>query len=288
MQNNYSTNIILLLGKLCTEFQTIYKSKGITISFSSVEKKVLLTEPVEKLNTGFSKLLASILDLIPNGNALFIVIQIAENKKECIVTFRNTGINLKIAAGIFKKILFPVIIYSGGEKETVFEVSFPLASNSADVAPNENQPIPESPFNYISVLKGIRTYFSKIKNPVDLLAESNPKEGRFLQKVNAVISDKMSDEQFDANALSTALSMSRAQLLRRLKKITGLSPGLYIKSIRLQKAKEMLEADVTVSDAAFENGFGTLSNFTKVFREKYGITPSQWRQTRPVQQINKK
>lgn len=288
MQTNLSTNIVPLLGKVCAGLQHPYRNKGIEICFSSSKKKVLLTEPAEKLSSSFTKFLCSVLDLIPAGNSLFVTVQISADKNNCLVIIRNTGINLKIAAGIFKKSLLPVTFASATGKETVFEIIFPLASTDFAVDPNPNQQAADSPFNYIAVIRGIRTYFSKIKSPAELLTASNPKEGRFLQKVNATIMGKIGDERFDANALSTELAMSRAQLLRRLKKLTGLSPGQYIKSIRLQKAKEMLEADVTVSEAAYESGFGTLSNFTKVFREKYGITPSQWRQARPVQQINKK
>ncbi len=48
--------------------------------------------------------------------------------------------------------------------------------------------------------------------------------------------------------------------------------------MRLEKAKELLETtDSSISEAAFQTGFNSPSNFTKVFREKYGITPSQFR-----------
>ncbi|MFN8252462.1 MAG: helix-turn-helix domain-containing protein [Ferruginibacter sp.] len=288
MQNKYPTNIITLLARLSSQLRQSYADKNLNISFAAAEKQITLEEPGQMLENGLSKIATSILDLIPPGNCFFIEAKAVENCKECLVTFRNTGINLKIVAGIFRKSPYPIKIYSGSEKETVFEIRFLLATNGKNSEPNGIPIPPESPFNYISVIKGIKTYFSKIKSGADLLNETNPKEGKFLQKINAVVIAKIADEQFDANALSTELSMSRAQLLRRLKKITGLSPAQYIKSVRLQKAKEMLEADFTVSEAAFESGFGTLSNFTKVFREKYGITPSQWRQTRPVQQINKK
>jgi len=50
----------------------------------------------------------------------------------------------------------------------------------------------------------------------------------------------------------------------------------------LEKAKELLEtSDLSVSEAAFKTGFGSPSNFSKVFTEKYGITPSQFRRINP-------
>src|SRR5207342_3589060 len=105
------------------------------------------------------------------------------------------------------------------------------------------------PFNYINFIKGIKSHFSKLKNPVDRLAETRPKEAAFLTSINQCILQNLEDERFDANALSNAIAMSRAQLFRRLKSLTGNSAAYYIKTIRLEKAKELLETkDVTISE----------------------------------------
>ncbi len=80
---------------------------------------------------------------------------------------------------------------------------------------------------------------------------------------------------FDANALSAAMAVSRAQLFRKLKSLIGISPGHYIKSLRLEKAKKSLETlDLSVSEVAYKTGFQSPSHFTKVFTQKYGIRPS--------------
>jgi transcriptional regulator GlxA family with amidase domain len=82
-------------------------------------------------------------------------------------------------------------------------------------------------------------------------------------------------EGFDATALSREMAMSRAQLFRKLKPIISQPPASYIKAIRLQKAKELLEtSDLTVSEVAYKTGFKTPSHFTKVFTEKFGLRPS--------------
>ena len=131
------------------------------------------------------------------------------------------------------------------------------------------------------MLNGIKSHFSKLNNPVARLAEKKPKEAAFLTNINNCILENMGNDQFDANALSATMFMSRAQLLRRLKSLTGNSPGYYIKTMRLEKAKELLEtSDVCISEVAFQTGFNSPSNFTKVFIEKYGITPSQFRRPR--------
>jgi transcriptional regulator GlxA family with amidase domain len=71
------------------------------------------------------------------------------------------------------------------------------------------------------------------------------------------------------------MNMSRTQLFRRLKPLIQQPPAKYIKSIRLQKAKELLETtDITVGDAAFKTGFQTQSHFTKAFVDSFGFRPS--------------
>jgi AraC-like DNA-binding protein len=171
----------------------------------------------------------------------------------------------------------PVTLFSSTSNETTFEVCFSLK-------PSVNKPVAlnGNAINYTSVVKGIQTHFAKLNDPVARLADTKPKEAVFLTNINKCILENIDDERFDANALSNTMAMSRAQLLRRLKSLTGNSPGFHIKTMRLEKAKELLEtSDLSVSEAAFKTGFGTLSNFSKVFSEKYGMTPSQFRQINP-------
>jgi transcriptional regulator GlxA family with amidase domain len=75
--------------------------------------------------------------------------------------------------------------------------------------------------------------------------------------------------------------LSRTQLFRRIKSLIKQAPAHYIKTIRLQRAKELLEAtDCTVSEIAFKTGFQTISHLTKVFKKQYGTAPSVFRLTK--------
>ena len=101
-----------------------------------------------------------------------------------------------------------------------------------------------------------------------------------MQRINALIKVNLEDENFDTDALCEAMSMSRTQLFRRLKSLIRQAPAHYIKTIRLQKAKELLEtADLTVSEVAFKTGFQNLSHFTNIFQKQYGILPSVFRRS---------
>jgi AraC-like DNA-binding protein len=71
--------------------------------------------------------------------------------------------------------------------------------------------------------------------------------------------------------------MTRMQLHRKLKAVSGQSPAEVLRQFRLQQAAERLQKKSgTVSEIAYEVGFNNLSYFAKLFREKYGVNPSEY------------
>lgn len=66
------------------------------------------------------------------------------------------------------------------------------------------------------------------------------------------------------------------QLHRKLKALTGESPGDFLRTMRLQRAKRLLESRAgNVSEIAYEVGFNNLSFFSKCYREQFGISPGE-------------
>ncbi len=272
-------DIIPLLKNLCLTLQSFANNRNITLCFSATEEKIQFLFTANELLNGFSKLISSIIDYMPDENKLYINadVMIKDNTKYVSIKIQNTGINLKVVSALINNSSLPVTLFSASANETIFEVCYPLSSSVIPGMANHKS-LNGKLWNYISVVNGIKSHFSKLNNPVARLEETNPKEAVFLTNVNNCIIKNIGNEQFDANALSIAMAMSRAQLLRRMKSATGNSPAYYIKTMRLEKAKELLEtSDVSISEAAYQTGFNSPSNFTKVFIEKYGITPSQFR-----------
>ena len=74
--------------------------------------------------------------------------------------------------------------------------------------------------------------------------------------------------------------MSRAKLYRIFSTTTGKKPLEFIRSIRLKRAEEMLynNPNLTIENVANMTGFASVSNFSKRFKEMFGITPSEARQ----------
>lgn len=104
------------------------------------------------------------------------------------------------------------------------------------------------------------------------------KEAAFLSKVQRVVEQNISDEHFGISQLHYALRISRTQLHRKLKAVTGKSASHVIRSIRMSKAKELLETtDLNVSEVSYAVGFSNRSYFTQVFTLEFGHPPSYFK-----------
>lgn len=105
---------------------------------------------------------------------------------------------------------------------------------------------------------------------------SKNNEDEFIQKLRSIIEEKMEDEEFSINELCHAVGLSRMQVHRKLKALTGMPATAFIRTVRLQKAYNLLsDTDLNVSEVAYEVGFSNHSYFTKLFVAQYGKTPSE-------------
>ncbi len=100
----------------------------------------------------------------------------------------------------------------------------------------------------------------------------------FLNKAISSIHDNLADTSFNSEMLSRELALSDSQLYRKLKAITNTSTAIFIRKVRLEKAKELLETTTkNVSEIAYETGFNDPNWFGKVFKESFDVSPSQIR-----------
>ena len=100
---------------------------------------------------------------------------------------------------------------------------------------------------------------------------------KFLETVVALIEKNISDPQLSVEFISKEIGVSRVQLYRKFKALTGQSPIDLIKEIKLKKAASLLKTgEWKVSDAAFESGFSDPLYFSKCFQKEFDMTPSQY------------
>ncbi len=116
--------------------------------------------------------------------------------------------------------------------------------------------------------------FQTLKSPV------KTKEEAFLQKVLEIIERNMKDENFGMPQLCKELHISRSHLFRKLKAVTGKSATHLIRSMRLEKAKELLvSSHMNVTEVCFEVGFNNPGYFSMAFQEEFGVSPSAFRKS---------
>lgn len=107
-----------------------------------------------------------------------------------------------------------------------------------------------------------------------------PTDEIFLNKVQKVLDERLSDSDFDSMTFCKLVGMSRMQLHRKLLALTGLSTTAFMRSQRLKQAVHILKtSDVTVNEVAYAIGFNTPSYFIKCFKEAYQKTPTEYLQS---------
>jgi CheY-like chemotaxis protein len=108
--------------------------------------------------------------------------------------------------------------------------------------------------------------------------EAYPQEDAFLGRLKALIEAHLSEEAFGIPQVCTELGISRTQLHRKLKALTGRKTSHVIRSIRLAHARTMLlTTELNISEIAYEVGFSTPSYFSAVFVEEFSMSPSDLR-----------
>lgn len=114
---------------------------------------------------------------------------------------------------------------------------------------------------------------SFVSPEVEVLSEKE----RFLQSVFEYVHENLDNPQLSVELLSNHLSISRTSLYNRLLEFSGMSPVDFIRSVRLERAATLLEkSSNSISEIAYETGFSNPNYFTKVFKAKYKMTPSEY------------
>ncbi|MCB0569239.1 MAG: response regulator [Phaeodactylibacter sp.] len=132
--------------------------------------------------------------------------------------------------------------------------------------------------NLITTRKKLQEKYSRGEanlSPSEITVNSLDEE--FLQKAISLVEKHIDDSEFSVEDMARALFMSRMQVYRKLKAITGQSPNHFIRTIRLKRAAQLLLANrYTVSEITYQVGFQDLKYFRERFKKEFGISPSEY------------
>ena len=104
----------------------------------------------------------------------------------------------------------------------------------------------------------------------------NSADERFLRRVMGIIETYMADEVFSIEDLGKEVGMSRSQLHRKLKALTDQSPSVFLRTLRLKRAHQLLQQRVgTAAEISYQVGFSSPAYFSKCFKDQFGMTPGE-------------
>ncbi len=108
------------------------------------------------------------------------------------------------------------------------------------------------------------------------VTDSSPDEA-FLNEVIGHIEKNIDNSEYTIDSLAGDVVMSRMSFYRKMKSLTGQTPADFIRTVRLKTAAKLLkEGNCNVSEACYRTGFASPQNFSKHFKEIFGVLPSQY------------
>lgn len=109
-----------------------------------------------------------------------------------------------------------------------------------------------------------------------------------IDKLKKIILKHISNEKFGVAELAEESGMSRSTLLRKMQKENGMSASQFIKQVRLEESKALLdETDFSVSEISFKVGFNSISYFIKCFKEEYSLSPGEYQKKEKIEEEQK-
>ena len=143
------------------------------------------------------------------------------------------------------------------------------------------------PFNFevlIAKVKNILVLNDTLKNTytkrVEVLTpkvKSESSNDKLIKKIVLYIEDNLTDTQLSVETLSRHVGLSRGTLYNKLLELTGQTPVEFIRSVKLDKAAELLENnELTIAEVAYSAGFSTPNYFAKAFKAKFNMLPSEY------------
>jgi DNA-binding response OmpR family regulator len=131
--------------------------------------------------------------------------------------------------------------------------------------------------NLLRTREKLKEIYGKRFSLESLGVEVNSVDEKFLQKLYDVMEKNVANPELNLDNFCRDIGMSRANLYRKIKSITGFSPNEFIRNFRLEMAAKILkEAKLSVSEVYVAVGFNSHAYFSNCFKALYGISPTEY------------
>jgi YesN/AraC family two-component response regulator len=133
--------------------------------------------------------------------------------------------------------------------------------------------------NLIHNRQRLKGKFSGAQQQADKVEQPEVKgnDELLMERIMKAVNKNLSNSDFNVDMLTQEVGISRAQLHRKMKEMTGISTSEFIRNIRLEQAARLLkEQKINVTQVAYTVGFSNLAHFSTIFRKHFGVSPSEY------------
>lgn len=138
--------------------------------------------------------------------------------------------------------------------------------------------------NQLQMSRRLKDTFTKQIKVTGPEVQISSDDAGFLQRVQLYIEDNLNDTALSVEAMAKHLGLSRSTLYSKMMELTGNSPVEYIRNVKLDKAAVLLEkSDMNIAQIAYSTGFTTPNYFTRAFKARFKMQPSEFMQQKRKQ-----
>ncbi|MEA4981769.1 MAG: helix-turn-helix transcriptional regulator, partial [Paludibacter sp.] len=104
----------------------------------------------------------------------------------------------------------------------------------------------------------------------------NPRDEKLLNAIKEFVNENIENENLSVSDITQAVGVSRTVLHVKMRNLLDMSISEYVRTLRLNKAKELLLEGLNISETAYQTGFSDPNYFSKCFKKKYGSSPTEY------------
>ena len=169
----------------------------------------------------------------------------------------------------------PIILLTArSDKETKFS-GIEFGADAYIMKPFDTKEIQLITQNLILQREKLRNKYVQ-QNAIPNTTREKETPHKFVRQCENIVQLHLANDQLNADSFAREVGMSRMQVHRKLKALTGLSTTSFIRYYRLVKAKELIETGEYPSQVAYAVGFSSLSYFSTSFKQQFGKSPSEF------------
>ncbi len=279
MDFDVQADLIPLFKGLVMGLMPYAQAQDVELRFQPKVETLHASYNPQKVLSEITVLLSRVITFTPQSYQISVSVgNCDEDIGKCTLVIENSGVNLSKLGEIIASVSRGLSIEEL-TRGTRFVVEIPIDEEKKITNLNsKDKLLPKQYPQYFSTIhKRLTNHFDHTDKIQKAAEAKSPEYGVFMKKVNAVIHSNLDNCDFSVDGLADAMALSRAQLFRKVKQLTQMSPSTYIRFTRLEEAKRLLQSkkvDCNVTEVSYSVGFANVSHFTRSFKRQFGMNPS--------------